>query len=469
MKFGLSLKIAAFTSALIFLIGAGLFSVLLYQEQVTIHKLRMDDTMQATHRLSAQIETPLYHLDIRELRTVMANFLDSGAAELAWILDTQGRLLTDGTEKPALRNQKPDVAFINALLRADGMLSKMDTTHHWMGTPITLGDGTVLGYVAVAFTQQHLDTRLAANLMNQLVVLGPALLLGVLASLLLGYRIAQPLKAVTAAAQRIGAGDWDVTINTDSRDEVGNLADAINHMAHNLSQVAVSRDKLGEIVQNKTAELERHRDHLEELVNERTREIAANEERFRGFAESTSDWFWEMDDQLRVSYLSDRFETVTNRPATAVLGKTRRELADPEAVLKEPGKWLRHLEDLDAHRPFRNFEYDILPALGGDAVTISISGVPVFGENGAFLGYRGSGEDVTERNATAQALRQREQKFRSIVQTTSEGYWLIDPDTSATLEVNQALCDMLGYSGREMMGKTPLDFVDAENAEIFQT
>ncbi|MDH3335115.1 MAG: PAS domain S-box protein [Rhodospirillaceae bacterium] len=132
--------------------------------------------------------------------------------------------------------------------------------------------------------------------------------------------------------------------------------------------------------------------------------LSESEARFRGFAESTSDWFWEMDDQLRVSYLSERFESVTGHPASSVLGKTRRELADPEHVKADKEKWEKHFSELDFHRPFRNFEYEILPQFGGVAVTISVSGVPIFDETGKFRGYRGSGEDVTERKIIQQKL-----------------------------------------------------------------
>ncbi|MCW8834909.1 MAG: ATP-binding protein [Rhodospirillales bacterium] len=62
-----------------------------------------------------------------------------------------------------------------------------------------------------------------------------------------------------------------------------------------------------------------------------------------------------------------------------------------------------------------------------------------------------------------------ERKFRRIVQTTMEGYWLIDPNTKETIEVNDALCKMLGYTVEEMLGKKPTDFCDEENAQIFRT
>ncbi len=74
--------------------------------------------------------------------------------------------------------------------------------------------------------------------------------------------------------------------------------------------------------------------------------------------------------------------------------------------------------------------------------------------------------EITERKQTEKALREREKKYKTLLETTSEGCWLIDPGLK-TVEVNQALCKMLGYSQDEMLGKTPFDFVDDENRKIF--
>lgn len=470
MKIGLGHKIAAFTSALVFLIGAGLFSVMVYQEQVIIHDLRMQETHDHTKRISAQVEDHLYNLDIRELRRVAANILQAGGIDRLMILDEEGRLLTDGSDKPALRNKVPQFPYIQNLIHEKNNMPSMamDGMHHWTGVAVISGDDTLLGYVVLNFSQARLDANLNANLINQLIVLIPALFLGVLASFFLGRKLARPLVAVSEVAEKIGNGDWDAVIDVASQDEVGDLARSINAMALNLSQTAVSRDKLENIVEEKTKELLWHQEELEVLVNERTQKLEESEERFRGFAESSSDWFWETDENLRTSFLSDRFEAATRLNASDVLGKTRRELTAPNALQKDPEKWQRHFDDLDSRRSFRNFEYELPAAADGNVINVSVSGVPVFDEQGVFKGYRGSGEDTTERNVTEQELRQSERKFRSIVETTAEGYWLIDSTTKETIEVNESLCRMLGYREDELLGKTPMDLVDDENAKIFK-
>ncbi len=65
------------------------------------------------------------------------------------------------------------------------------------------------------------------------------------------------------------------------------------------------------------------------------------------------------------------------------------------------------------------------------------------------------------------SLRESEQKYRNIIDTTAEGYWLINAPERITVEVNAALCDMLGYPAEEIIGKSPLEFADKANQAIF--
>jgi len=58
--------------------------------------------------------------------------------------------------------------------------------------------------------------------------------------------------------------------------------------------------------------------------------LAASEERFRDVAEAASDWIWEVDPQLRFTYLSERFEAVTGLPREAALGRPMTELLSGE-------------------------------------------------------------------------------------------------------------------------------------------
>ena len=121
-------------------------------------------------------------------------------------------------------------------------------------------------------------------------------------------------------------------------------------------------------------------------------QLADSEKRFRELAEVSGDWFFEMDADLRLSFISDRFYDITGLTPDMVIGRRRQEIAvDPNMQ----GAFARHIADLEARREFRRFEYELK---GGDgrSVHISLSGVPVVDEEGVFTGYRGVGLDISD-------------------------------------------------------------------------
>ncbi len=118
----------------------------------------------------------------------------------------------------------------------------------------------------------------------------------------------------------------------------------------------------------------------------------ASERRFRGFAETASDWFWEMDEELRFSFFSNRFEQITGVAPRKLLGKTRQETGIPDI---DEETWKAHLERLATHKPIRDFVHPRTKD-NGDKVWLSISGKPHFDRDGKFGGYFGIGRDITE-------------------------------------------------------------------------
>ncbi|MGO9569900.1 MAG: PAS domain S-box protein [Desulfomonilaceae bacterium] len=55
-------------------------------------------------------------------------------------------------------------------------------------------------------------------------------------------------------------------------------------------------------------------------------------------------------------------------------------------------------------------------------------------------------------------LEESEAKYRRIVETATEGIWVLGPDTMTTF-VNVRMAEMLGYSGEEMIGRAVTDFM----------
>ncbi|NIM27591.1 MAG: diguanylate cyclase [Gammaproteobacteria bacterium] len=117
-----------------------------------------------------------------------------------------------------------------------------------------------------------------------------------------------------------------------------------------------------------------------------------SEQRFRDFADTAADWFWELDADLRLSYLSERFHEVTGTPAQNLLGLRHSEWL--EAICPNEQVRKTHIAQLEAAERFHNMELEIMGADGGLRMH-TISGKPVLDQNGTFKGYRGTGRDVT--------------------------------------------------------------------------
>lgn len=131
--------------------------------------------------------------------------------------------------------------------------------------------------------------------------------------------------------------------------------------------------------------------------------LAALDEKLTDVIRSTSDWVWETDTDLRLTEVSARIAAITGAPPEAHLGRAVLALG----ALPDPVPGIPDLNRLMAdRRPFRNRLF-LMRDETGQTRRIHLSGTPFFDPaGGRFLGYRGTGTDITraleaERDAVA--------------------------------------------------------------------
>jgi PAS domain S-box-containing protein len=120
------------------------------------------------------------------------------------------------------------------------------------------------------------------------------------------------------------------------------------------------------------------------------------------FVEVSCDWFWEMDANLRFTYFSKRWEAVFGFSPEREIGKSRLEIA---LNSENQALWKPHVEELLARRPFRDLTYPYCHQ-DGTPRWLRVSGQPLFGLEGEFLGYRGVGTNVTAEHEADERLAQ---------------------------------------------------------------
>jgi PAS domain S-box-containing protein len=133
-----------------------------------------------------------------------------------------------------------------------------------------------------------------------------------------------------------------------------------------------------------------------------------------------------------LSYMGDTVQPMTEADWTALI--------HPEDRVRVVELWKESAKRKSA------FEVEIRLRLRGESYRwFSVHAVPVLDEDGAFVEWIGASTDIHPRKVAEAALRESEQRYRTIVDTAQEGVWLIDKYARTTF-ANARLAEMLGYS-----------------------
>ena len=151
--------------------------------------------------------------------------------------------------------------------------------------------------------------------------------------------------------------------------------------------------------------------------------LRESEERFRSLTMLSSDWYWEQDENFRVTTFSGAEQAGPWLPEqTLAIGRRRWELY---GLFPLRGSWEEHRAVLEAHQPFYDFQF--MRAVPGDPPRyLSTSGEPVFDADGRFRGYRGTARDITQSKLAEQRLRDTQALLHMAAQVGRLGAWVYE-------------------------------------------
>ncbi len=198
----------------------------------------------------------------------------------------------------------------------------------------------------------------------------------------------------------------------------------------------------------------------ENMIAERKKaeeELKESERRFRDILENTLEWVWETDANGKYTYASPIVEQLIGYKPKEVFEKHFYDLFHPEdrEQLKKAA-----FEVFSKKEPFQEFMNRNVHK-NGKTVWLSTSGVPILDKTGKLLGYRGADTDVTDRKRTEEALRESEERYRTVLEASPDPIVAYDME-GKVIYLNPAFTRVFGWTQEELLDKK-MDYVPEEN------
>ncbi len=198
-------------------------------------------------------------------------------------------------------------------------------------------------------------------------------------------------------------------------------------------------------LRERVAELEK-----DQAERKRAEEVLRNsEKRYRSLVETSSDWLWEIDAQGHYTFASSRAHEIFGFAPEEVVGRTPFDLM-PEEEARRVGAIFAEIAA--ERRPFSLLE-NVNLHRDGRRVVLETSGVPVFGPDGEFAGYRGMDRDITECKRAEEALRESEARYRLLAENAMDVIWTVGMDMRLTY-ISPSVMRLLGFTVEEAMART---------------
>ena len=180
-----------------------------------------------------------------------------------------------------------------------------------------------------------------------------------------------------------------------------------------------------------------------------TTNLISENRALRDFAELSSDWFWEQDAEFRFTRFFGLSTELLRRKQVDFIGRRRWDM--PISGISAD-QLAEHIATYERHEPFRNFIYEV-PGEDGMPQYYSVSGAPVFNQQGLFTGYHGVGRNITELRLAELAIKESERQLSQILDGSSIATFVIDAEHRIT-HWNQACANITGLDAKQMLGST---------------
>ena len=174
--------------------------------------------------------------------------------------------------------------------------------------------------------------------------------------------------------------------------------------------------------------------------------LESQEKRFRDLISCSSDFIWEVDENLIYTFSTSSAEGILGYLPSEMIGKKPFDFM-PEEEAQNIAIAFKSI--IDNRRSFTGLENQVI-GKSGKLVYVETSGVPIFNDKGEFKGYRGIDTDISERKK-----RELELSLAATVLDTASEAVMVSNSHNHIIKVNRAFSEITGYTEEEVLNKTP--------------
>ena len=198
------------------------------------------------------------------------------------------------------------------------------------------------------------------------------------------------------------------------------------------------------------------RDIGNQLVAEKA--LRESEERCRRIFESFEDIYYQTDTDCRITVISPSIRTLTRWNEAELIGQ-------PISVcFADPLAQTELLDEIARTGCVRDYEV-LLMNRNGTYTPVSVSANRIFHADGSHAGFAGILRNITRRKQVEVALKESEEKFRSLVTYALEAILILD-FTGAILFANDAAARTIELeNGDALVGRCVMDFIAPESRD----
>ena len=242
---GIRTKLILYTLVIAGLASSGVTYYAYDQQKKAVYRQLEERGKTLGENLSRTLADPIYMLQIDEVLYLLRSVRQDPEISAAYALDENGALLSDGTKRNLHRSVKLQSPYVQEALATQRSIIQRTAAAYVIVEPVRLPAGNTIGYAYIELSLAERSRALGAIFQRTIALSVLYLVSAAVLAYFVAYSFSTPILNLVKATQVVEKGNFEISIGSKRRDELGTLARGFNKMTAGLHERERERDIFG--------------------------------------------------------------------------------------------------------------------------------------------------------------------------------------------------------------------------------